>query len=179
MARPRVVSLCPSITETYYPRDVPETADHVRALGEVLGRADAGRDLGDSIDAERERIRAKAPRNRPTYAYLIWRKPWMAAGGGTFIEAVLGDGGLHNAFADRDRYPEVTAGEISEAEPAVVLLSSEPFPFHEAHRAELSDATGLPAERFRFVDGQLLSWHGVRTIAGLRYASELARAIAD
>ena len=53
---------------------------------------------------------------------------------------------------------------------ALILLSSEPFPFAEKHRAEMIKETGLPAERFRLVDGQLLSWHGARTLEGLDYA---------
>ena len=32
---------------------------------------------------------------------------------------------------------------------------------------------GLPRERFRLVDGELLSWHGSRTPAGIDYAAEV------
>ena len=68
----------------------------------------------------------------------------------------------------RVRYPEVDQATLEQAE--LILLSSEPFPFAEKHRAEMIKETGLPAERFRLVDGQLLSWHGARTLEGLDYA---------
>jgi hypothetical protein len=51
-----------------------------------------------------------------------------------------------------------------------VLLSSEPFPFGERHAGELAALTGLPRDRFRLVDGELLSWHGSRTPRGIDYA---------
>jgi hypothetical protein len=54
-----------------------------------------------------------------------------------------------------------------------VLLSSEPFPFAERHADELAAETGLPRDRFRLVDGELLSWHGSRTPAGVDYAARL------
>jgi hypothetical protein len=51
-----------------------------------------------------------------------------------------------------------------------VLLPSEPFPFAARHLEELVERTGLPSERFRLADGELLSWHGPRTGIGLEYA---------
>jgi hypothetical protein len=54
-----------------------------------------------------------------------------------------------------------------------VLLSSEPFPFTERHIEELMAVTSLAADRFRLVDGELLSWHGPRTGLGVEYAREV------
>jgi iron complex transport system substrate-binding protein len=92
----------------------------------------------------------------------------------TFIAALLALPGGVNVFgAAPDRYPEVTAEQLAAAAPDRVLLSSEPFPFREAHAEELAAASGLPRPVFHFVDGELLSWHGSRTVAGIDYA-ELA-----
>jgi hypothetical protein len=54
-----------------------------------------------------------------------------------------------------------------------VFLSSEPFPFTAAHADELASESGLPRDRFRLVDGELLSWHGSRTPSGIDYAERL------
>ena len=54
-----------------------------------------------------------------------------------------------------------------------MLLSSEPFPFAARHLQAASAATGIALERFQLVDGELLSWHGTRTLAGLDYAQQL------
>jgi iron complex transport system substrate-binding protein len=110
------------------------------------------------------------------WAYLIWRRPWMAAGGDTFVSALLEQAGGENVFArhpaDRpERYPTVTEAELAAADPSLVLLATEPFPFAERHVQELAEATNLSRERFRIVDGELLSWHGSRTVAGVDYAA--------
>jgi ABC-type Fe3+-hydroxamate transport system substrate-binding protein len=158
-----------------FPRTAAETAEMVRSIGEALGRPERAEAIAGEIEARAERARAAALGRPPvTYACLIWRRPWMAAAGGTFIDALLGLAGGANVFADRpDRYPEVSAAELAAAAPGAVLLTSEPFPFREEHAAELAAATGLPRERFVFVDGEMLSWHGSRTPRGIDYAASL------
>ena len=158
-----------------FPRDVDETARMVRDIGAVLERpAEAGRIAAD-IERRAARVRDGA-RQAPAvrYAYLIWRNPWMVAGGDTFVTAILALAGGANVFADRpDRYPTVIPEELTAADPDVVLLSSEPFPFKERHAEELEAATGLPRDRMQFVDGEYLSWHGSRTPDGVDYAERV------
>jgi len=98
----------------------------------------------------------------------------MAVSGDTFVSALLDAAGGANVFADAGaRYPTITPAELGAADPARVFLSSEPFPFRDAHADELAAESGLPRERFRLVDGELLSWHGSRTPAGIDYAERL------
>jgi ABC-type Fe3+-hydroxamate transport system substrate-binding protein len=111
-----------------------------------------------------------------SYAYLIWREPWMTVNDDTFIGAMLALAGGRNVFGgEGERYPTVTLDRLRAASPDVVLLSSEPFPFAEKHVAELAAAAGWPASRFALVDGELLSWHGSRTPAGIDYAESIVR----
>lgn len=91
--------------------------------------------------------------------YLIWQKPWMAAGSDTFIHAMMEEMGLHNVISET-RYPEVTDEQINALNPELVLLSSEPFPFQQKHQAEL--AQRLPNARIELVDGEMFSWYGSR-----------------
>ena len=157
------------------PRTVAETSAMVREIASLVGAEAKGLELADAIDAEGERVAALA-RGRPPvrYAYLIWWVPLMAAGGGTFIEGILGAAGGSNLFAgEGERYPTITAASLRHNDPDAVFLSSEPFPFTAAHVEQLAHATELPAERFQLVDGELISWHGSRTVAGLRYAGDL------
>jgi ABC-type Fe3+-hydroxamate transport system substrate-binding protein len=108
------------------------------------------------------------------FAYLIWRKPWMSVNRETFAHALLQQAGGVNAFAERpERYPRITPAELAAADPELVLLCSEPFPFTERHAAELAAETRLPNDRFRLADGEYLSWHGSRTPDGIDYAEGL------
>ncbi|MHB0949434.1 MAG: cobalamin-binding protein [Gemmatimonadaceae bacterium] len=158
-----------------FPRDVAGTAAMVRDIAAALERDAEGERIARDIEARAARVaRAAAVRPRRRYAYLIWRDPWMAVSGDTFVSAMLALAGGDNVFAHAaERYPTITPDALREADPDRVFLSSEPFPFTAKHAAELSGATGLPLERFVLVDGELLSWHGSRTPRGIDYAGAL------
>lgn len=131
----------------------------IRAVGELVDERPRAGGLADAIVAG---FSALDTAERIPVAYLIWRKPWMAAGTRTFIHEMLQQGGFDNVFADRERYPECTLAEIRERAPKAVLLSSEPFPFGEEHQREVEDA--LPGVKVRRVDAMPYSWYGSRLL---------------
>ena len=98
----------------------------------------------------------------------------MTVNADTFVSALLTDAGGRNVYAGRaDRYPTITLRELAADEADVVLLSTEPFPFKDAHADELAKLSSIPRERMRIVDGEMLSWHGSRTPAGIDYAEQV------
>lgn len=147
-----------------FPRDVDGAIEDLLATARVCHVAPRGRLLADTIRAARDALRASAERSAPfTYAALIWRKPLMSASDDTFLAAMLAEAGGRNVFGDRPaRFPEISGADLGDVQPDVVLLLSEPFPFKPKHADALAAATGLARARFRFVDGQHLTWHGVR-----------------
>lgn len=152
-------------------RTVAGAVEMVRAVGALVGRADAARTLADRI----ERGFASLARRRPVRAaYLIWRDPWMAVGADTFIHDVMTCAGFANVFGGRARYPEVAGDELAAARPEVVLLSSEPFPFADRHVPEV--ARIVPDARVLLVDGQLFSWYGSRIARAPAYFRSLHEA---
>ena len=162
-----------------FPKTASETADMVRSIGAAIGRpADAER-IATDIERRAERVHdAAMARPRVGFAYLIWRDPLMTVNGDTFVSALLENAGGKNVFASHAaRYPTVSENELASANPDVVLLSTEPFPFQERHAEEIAALTGLERTRFRLVDGERLSWHGSRTPAGIDYAEEIVAAI--
>jgi len=160
-----------------FPKDAFETAAMVREIGAALERSDGAESIAADIERRAARVRESARGSREvSWAYLIWRKPWMAVNGDTFASALLTLAGGRNVFADRPtRYPEISLDELRAANPELVLLCTEPFPFEEKHIDELVAATGWPRERFRIADGEYLSWHGSRTPDGIDYAEVLLR----
>lgn len=150
------------------PRRVEDASDDLRAVGRLVGRAAEGERLAARIEAALARARDRRPEQGPRVGYLIWREPWMVAGHETFIGALLEAVGARVPFPGR--YPEVTPEELRDLD--LILLASEPFPFEAGHREELV-GRGLSSERIRLVDGQRLSWHGVRLIEGIPYAAAL------
>lgn len=163
------------LIHTSFPRDVQGTADMVRSIGRALHRRLESKSIADDIEARAARVRSSAKGKREvSFAYLIWRKPWMAVNGDTFAHALLAQAGGRNVFADRaERYPELEPDDLARASPDIVLLGTEPYPFHNRHIEELAEATHIPSGRFQIADGEYLSWHGSRTPAGIDYAERL------
>lgn len=102
--------------------------------------------------------------------YLIWKKPWMAAGNDTFIHSMMKLGGFENVIGVR-RYPELTDEEMRIFDPEVVLLSTEPYPFKDRHVEEVRKM--LPGARVVLVDGEMFSWYGSRMVKAARYLEKL------
>lgn len=160
------------------PRDCVETADMVRSIGMRLDRLREADVIAKDIEARAERVRRAArSRREVSFAYLIWRKPWMSVNGDTFASGLLTQAGGRNVFAqESERYPEIDVERLRAADPELVLLCTEPFPFEAKHIEELGAATGFARGRFVIADGEYLSWHGSRTPAGIDYAESLIAA---
>lgn len=112
-------------------------------------------------------------RPKKRVAYLIWRKPWMAAGKDTFIDHLLSLNKFENIFTKEDsRYPEIELKELDFRKPDIIFLSSEPFPFKEKHKLELKQE--ITARDVRLVDGESFSWYGSRLVAAFDYFKKLS-----
>jgi ABC-type Fe3+-hydroxamate transport system substrate-binding protein len=93
---------------------------------------------------------------RPRVVVPIWRDPWMVVGARTFAGDLLARLGLVNAFgAGPERYPRVEVSQLRAAQPDLVLLPDEPYPFTAADGPE-----EFPAGRVVLLPGRLLTWYG-------------------
>jgi ABC-type Fe3+-hydroxamate transport system substrate-binding protein len=153
--------------EVAYPRTVPEAVADIRRLGSLVGAEARAAELATDIEGRAEAVRRAARPHR--FAYLVWRRPWMAAGQDTFVDALLALGGGRNVLRPAEgRYPVVDLADLGARRPDVVLLPDEPYPFEPRHVDEVAAAMG-PAylARCRLVSGDNYCWHGVRLLAGL------------
>ncbi len=147
-------------------RTLNDALDMIESVAHLVGRGTEGREIAIVIRSafeafERELTAAVVPRPIRA-AYLIWRDPFMTVGSDTFIHEIMHRGGFENAFANCVRYPELSFADLVDADPDVVLLSTEPFPFGRRHLPEICEM--LPNATVHVVDGQLFSWYGSRLI---------------
>jgi ABC-type Fe3+-hydroxamate transport system substrate-binding protein len=139
----------------------------IRSIGEITCTQTKSEAINHSIINEFETLPLFASRS---CLYLIWKKPWMAAGKNTFIDSMLSAINLVNVV-NAQRYPELSDQDIVALSPDVILLSSEPYPFKENHIQELKAL--VPTSQIALVDGELFSWYGSRLIKSPAYFSSL------
>ena len=105
-------------------------------------------------------------------AYVIWNKPIMSINKTLFIHDMLNRNGLRNVFAENSvQYPEISIEALKAANPAIILLSSEPFPFKDMHKDYFKEI--CPEAKVVLVDGELFSWYGSRLLKSVAYFSNL------
>jgi len=151
------------------------------SVGEIVDRKEKAQLLKQSIEKEFEKIffLKTAPKKTRT-AYFIWKNPFMAAGENTFIDDMLHKCGFENVFEKKifsntknARYPVISVEQIKEANPELILLSSEPYPFKELHLEEFKKV--CPNAIVKIVDGELFSWYGSRLQKSPNYFLELLK----
>ncbi|MFU8859951.1 MAG: helical backbone metal receptor [Cyclonatronaceae bacterium] len=142
---------------------VDEALREMQRIGTALGRKPQTTALVDDI---RKVIPTEDGRKPVRTLYLIWRDPWMAAGGDTYIHDVMKTFGLQNVCADKKRYPQLTGEAIRDLAPELILLSSEPYPFGEKHVREMTGVAGKST--IALADGEWFSWYGPRMLPSFR-----------
>lgn len=141
----------------------------IRDIGSITNTSEKATAIANEIESLFSQI--EIPENKLNVLYLIWRDPYMVAGGDTFIHQMLGYCGCKNVVGNMNRYPCLSPLEIQKLNPDIVMLSSEPYPFKEKHLLELQEL--LPNARLLLVDGELFSWYGSRLLKSPSYFKEL------
>ncbi len=153
--------------------NVPEALEMITQVGEITNISLLAQQLVAEVTKGFASIQ---PLTGISTAYFIWRAPWMVAGHTTYINDLMQRCGMVNVFANQDsRYPEVTAEELKAANPQLILLSSEPYPFNDLHIAELQAL--CPKAKVLLVDGEMFSWYGNRMLEAAEYLEGLVREI--
>jgi len=149
---------------------VEDALEMIGIVGQLVNRREIAEKLIDEIKTALERLRGYPPLKA---AYLIWKNPYMAAGGQTFINEMLTSCGFINIFEEKRRYPHISLDELEQAD--VILLSSEPYPFTpddvEVFRKRYA------AHCIRSVDGKMFSWYGSRLKYAPAYFNSLREAL--
>ncbi|HEX8410832.1 MAG TPA: helical backbone metal receptor [Thermoanaerobaculia bacterium] len=141
------------------PKSVDDVAALIAQLGELHDRREQAATLIGALQAEL----ANMPREAFTFAVPIWKNPWMWCGGDTYVSHLVEAAGGTNVLGDRTRYPQLALEDVLAMRPDVVFLPDEPYLFTE------EDAAAIDARTIGPFPGHLFTWHGSRTILGLRF----------
>ncbi len=144
---------------------LPDAMQMIQAVGNMVNREEEAQVLVESIQSDFKKL--LRPTRLIRAAYLIWKEPYMVAAKDTFINEMLQRAGFYNVFADQSRYSEITLEALAKAQPEVILLSSEPYPFEERHIRTFQQVCQRAV--VQVVDGELFSWYGSRLLHSAMY----------
>jgi ABC-type Fe3+-hydroxamate transport system substrate-binding protein len=149
------------------PKRVEDVAVLLETLGVIHGRTDRAAELANALRHEV----ATMPRSPFTFAVPIWKKPWMWCGGDTYVSQLVESAGGTNVLAASRRYPTLDLAALLALRPDVVFLPDEPYLFTESDAAELQGVARIVGP----FPGHLFTWHGTRTLLGLRFLREMVK----
>jgi len=157
------------------PESVEGAMELLWELAERVEAPDSEAVLG-RIERVYVRLRNGTGRTRRVFV-PIWKNPYMSVGSDTYVHDVLETCGGENVCGDSTRYPIVTLEEVEAAQPEVILLPDEPYPFCAEDLEEFYelDVPAADSDRIHLVDGKLLTWYGPRMASSLMQISALLR----
>ena len=147
-----------------------------RLLGHIFSADEAAHGLASKLAAALAEARAVGARLPPqTVLYAIWKNPWMTISRDTYVSAMLETVGWKTLPVQAEkRYPELSENDDVWRDAERIFLSSEPYSFGDEHINELRETMRL-TQPIELIDGECVSWYGVRAIAGLNYVADLRR----
>ncbi|GHA76067.1 ABC-type Fe3+-hydroxamate transport system, substrate-binding protein [Pontibacter akesuensis] len=152
-----------------------DALEMLQQLGLLTGTEAKAQELEQQIRVGFEQLEPVQPSIKT--AYFIWRKPYMAVGSHNIIDHILQRCGFSNAFANLQRYPEITPALLQQADPQLILLSSEPYPFKEKHIEEFREL--CPQAVVKVVDGEMFSWYGSRLLHAPVYLQQVINEVKE
>ncbi len=156
--------------ETFAPVFVtePKSVDDVESLLAQLGELHDRRDRAEELIASLRDVRRSLETRAFTFACPIWKNPWMWCGGDTYVSNLVETAGGRNVLADRTRYPQIAIDDVLALRPDVIFLPDEPYVFTSEDAAMIRGVRVIGP-----LPGHLFTWHGTRTIEGLRFLREI------
>ena len=160
--------------------NLEEAYEAIAQIGALTDRSVKAEELIDELWQDFSQLHTAT--NKLRCVYLIWNKPYMSAGGDTFIHAMLRTAGFENVFQNLLRYPETDLQQIAAYDVDVVFFSSEPFPFKQQHLHDFTTAwqQQFPQKKMpllRIVDGEMFSWYGSRLLYATEYFKKLRESL--
>ncbi|HYN90209.1 MAG TPA: cobalamin-binding protein [Ardenticatenaceae bacterium] len=156
--------------------DFDELYANIAAVGRLSGHAEEAatvvQAMQDRMAAVAATTRAIPEEERPQVFYELWHEPLTTAGPRTFVGQLIELAGGENIFGDvSEDYPEISAEEIVERDPTVILGPSthadELAPEKLRARSGWEAIQAVSEERIYLVDGDMVTRPGPRLVDAL------------
>jgi len=154
--------------------DLESNNQFISDVGRILNKENEANSFISGIQKKRKEYKIDILSHLDA-AYMIWQDPYMSVGGDTFIHKMMKYAGFHNIFSDLNRYPVVTIDDIKKRKPALILLSSEPYPFKEKHLLPWQNL--FPETCILLVEGEPFTWFGAYPLKAFDYFTQLKEKI--
>jgi iron complex transport system substrate-binding protein len=142
----------------------PKTVDDVEGLILELGAIHARQQRAAALVEALRDARASVPKRAFSFVCPIWKNPWMWCGGDTYVSNLVESAGGQNLLGHHLRYPDLSLDEVLAMKPDIVFLPDEPYLFTAEDAARIRGARVIGP-----FPGHLFTWHGSRTIEGLKF----------
>jgi ABC-type Fe3+-hydroxamate transport system substrate-binding protein len=168
----KLAQFVPNIVVTH-PKKLVDNLELFKLLGFIFNATGAAQQLADQFNQAQAALKKSVSTSVVTQRvlYCIWKDPWMTVSATTYIADMLAQIRWQVVHSGDPGYPEFTWSDQLLDNVDLILLSSEPYRFTEQHVDSLEKQTGKPV---MLVDGEMISWYGSRSIAGMHYLNKLA-----
>ena len=146
--------------------NLSQSIDMIKSMGEILGRKSEAEIIIKHINEQFDRL-SLLKKTKHSALYFIWKEPYMSVSQNTFINDMMERCGFNNLITEQIDYPVLTNTQISQFDPDVIFLSSEPYPFKKEHIEEFQKI--CPTSKIVLVDGEYFSWYGSRLQQAVSY----------
>lgn len=109
-------------------RSIADFERHALALGALLGSDRAGEAVVEDVRRRLDAVRVDVTSedDRPSVLFVVWPKPLLTTGAGTFVDELIRVVGARGTFDDvEDPWPTVSFEQVLERRPDVVVVASE------------------------------------------------------
>lgn len=163
--------------------NLEELYDSISLVAGMTGVSAEGEELlasmQDRISAVEEKVAAVDPEDRVRVFYEVYSDPLMSAGVDAFINEIITIAGGENIFGDvAESYPQISAEEVAERQPAVILFpdyhGTADFVLDEmADRPGWESVPAVENERIHAISDDTFSRPGPRVVEAVEEAAEI------
>ena len=150
-------------------KNLKDAYEMIISVGKITNKQPKANNIVSNIKKNFKKLQTTTSKKR--VMYLIWNKPYMSVGHDTFIHHMLERCGFINVMENEKRYPVLSMEQIKLANPDLIFLSTEPFPFKKKHQKEFQSI--FENTQVQIVDGEFFSWYGSRLIQAPVYLNDL------